>query len=109
MNNEIYIKINGLNLTRIIDKLIENKVFVNNLIIKQKYVKFSIKKTDFCVFDKICRCEHKNYEIYYNSFLLRCFNKLKYLFGFFGGLNYLMRTFIFSKRLKITWKRVFLK
>ena len=31
---------------------------------------------------------------------------LKYLV-FFGGLNYLMRTFIFSKRLKITWKRVF--
>ena len=57
--NEIFIKIEGLNLFRIAQKLIENGIMISNLKIKKTYMLFSINAQYFDKLKQICKREHK--------------------------------------------------
>lgn len=82
MRDKIYIKIHGLNLSRIIDKLVSKNVFIDNVKIKNKTLKFAIQKNDIYVLDEVCKREHKFYEIISRSGFVQMFFNLKFYIGF---------------------------
>lgn len=79
----ITVKISGLNLPRLVNKLVEKSICVNNLKIKSKYIKFEIEESNLSALDAICKTEHKYYVIVQRSGLKRILAKLPYLFGGF--------------------------
>ncbi len=81
--NEIYVKIEGLNLARIAEKLISKGVMISNLKIKKTYILFSINQRYRAKLDKICKQEHKKYYIVKNTAIKRFFAKIPYLIGTF--------------------------
>ena len=83
MRNEIYVKVKGLNLSRLINKLIQNDVFINNLVYKKGYIKFSIKSTDECKLKRICNFERKTYYVYKEKGIKSFTKRLPYLLGSF--------------------------
>ena len=62
MSSVVKIKISGLNLIRIIDKLILKNVVVSNLVIKKTSMTFLIDENKLSELDKICKIEHKFYK-----------------------------------------------
>lgn len=86
MKNEIYVKVKGLNLSRLINKLIQNDIFINNLVYRKGYIKFSIKSTDENKLRKICNLERKSYYIYKEKGIRNFIKRLPYLFGSFLAL-----------------------
>ena len=95
MINEIFVKVEGLNLSRIAQKMIENGLFVSNLKIKKTYMLFSIKEKDKSKLGEILKREHKSYYIVKNTKLKRFFAKLPYFIGSF--LPFLMLFAFFYK------------
>lgn len=63
MNNKVYVKISGLNLSRLLNKIIDSGVLINDLKKKGKSVFFCVDETDLIFIDKVCRIEKKNFEI----------------------------------------------
>ncbi len=95
MINEIYVKVEGLNLSRIAQKMIENGLFVSNLKIKKTYMLFSINEKNKQKLDEILKREHKSYYIVKNTKIKRFFAKLPYFIGSF--LPFLMLFAFFYK------------
>lgn len=91
--NEIYIKIEGLNLYRIAQKLVDNGVFVSNLKLKKTYILFSINQKYLSQLEKICKLEKKKYYIVKNTKLKRFFAKIPYLLGSFIPFSILFAVF----------------
>lgn len=83
MINEIYIKIEGLNLYRIAQKLIDGGVMLSNLKLKKSYILFSIDEKYRPKLDSICKRERKKYYIVKNTKIKRFFAKIPYSLGGF--------------------------
>lgn len=83
MKDEIRVRIDGLNLFRITDYLISCGVFLNDVIINNRYVLFTIKTKDRCHLDKICKFEHKKYHIVSSYGIKNIFMQLPKYFGVF--------------------------
>ena len=81
MGEKVTVRIDGLNLIRIIDKLIASGVMVENLKMKTKFVVFTISKDKLSALNKICKREHKFYKIIYKSGLKQIIFKLPYYFS----------------------------
>ena len=79
--NYVRIKISGINLVRIIDKLVEKNVLINNVVLKKTILKFSINEKDIQILDKICKTEKKFYKIIYKNGLKQLFYNLPYAFS----------------------------
>lgn len=83
MINEIYVKIEGLNLYRIAQKLIDGGVMLSNLKLKQSYILFSIDEKYKPKLDSICKRERKKYYIVKNTEIKRFLAKIPYYLGAF--------------------------
>ena len=81
MQGLVKIKISGLNLLRIIDRLILKNVVVQKLVIKKTSMTFFIDEKDLVFLDKICKIERKFYKILYKSGLKQFFYRIPYMFG----------------------------
>lgn len=77
----IRVKIYGMNLARIINGLVNKGVFLSDVLIKEKYVIFSLKEKDKSVLDRICKIERKRYRVIHKSRLQNLIYKLTYCFG----------------------------
>ena len=95
VRNEVCVKISGLNLARIIDKLVQKNILINNIIIKKQYIKFYIQERDLCKFDEICKKERKFYTIIYRSGIKNILSKLPYFIGSFLAII-IMFAYMFS-------------
>ena len=83
MSNEIEIKVFGLNLSKLINRLVENNVFVGGLSVGKKSSKFFVYEKDFKKFQKICRLERKYYVVLKRKGLRSWVANLPYCFGAF--------------------------
>ena len=79
--SEVRIKISGLNLSRLLDKLVQENVCVTEIVTKKNCVKFNIPENKLKVLDKICKIEHKFYIIINKSGIKYFFSRLPYYFG----------------------------
>lgn len=108
MKNLVCVKISGLNLIRIIDRLVEKNVFVTNLIVKTKYIKFEIDEKNLHFLDKICKKEHKFYQIIYKSGFKQLLYRLPYLLGALVAtliiFSYFFANSLFLKSVNLTYK-----
>lgn len=77
----VRVKISGLNLPRLIERLIDKNVMVNDVVTKGRSVKFTINENDIDVLNKVCKIEHKYYVVISNSGLKNVLNKMPYLLG----------------------------
>ena len=82
MMKSLKIRIDGLNLSRIIGRLIADEVFVNDLVVKAKYITFSINESDLSTFIKVCNIERKKYRILSQKLRTKIFRQLKRMLGF---------------------------
>ena len=82
MTDKIYLKINGLNISRFVDKLINKGLCLQELKFGSNYVKFCVKRKDFDLFKSICKKERKCYEIISRSSIKNLFNGLRFCLGF---------------------------
>lgn len=82
MKGYVRVKISGLNLTRIIDKLVGKGVVVDDLKTKRNVIIFSINENYLNELNSICKQEHKFYEIVYRWSLSNVFVKMRYCIGF---------------------------
>ncbi len=78
---EVRVKIVGLNLPRLINRLIEKNVLVTNLVYSGKSVKFSLPASDLEILNKICKIEHKYYVILQKSGLKQLLSRIPYFLG----------------------------
>lgn len=83
MTSEIFIKIEGLNLSRIVQKMVEKGLFVSNLRVKKTYVLFAISKKDLPKLEKILKQERKSFYIVKDTAIKRFFAKIPYFIGTF--------------------------
>ncbi len=83
---KVLVKIEGLNLSRLVDKLISKGVFIQNLKVKNSYIKFELLQGDFDEFKTICKQERKDYEVLQHFGFKFLISKLKYCFGFMLAL-----------------------
>lgn len=83
MRNEVKIKVFGLNLTRFINRLVAKNILVNNIVIKNKFVKFSIAEKDFKLFNDVCKQEKRFYVVVGGNGLKKLITKLPFLLGSF--------------------------
>lgn len=81
MSQDVRVKIYGLNLSRLINRLINEGVLINKINIKDKFILFSIRCVDLNILDKICKLEHKKYEIVKRYKIGGSIKKVPYLFG----------------------------
>lgn len=81
MSDKVTVKISGLNLSRIVTKLINKNILISNLITKTKSIKFSVNESDLKALDEICRQEHKFYVVVSSNGFKNLLNKLPYLIG----------------------------
>ena len=94
MINEIYIKIEGLNLSRILDRLISGGVLISNLKIKNTNLTFSISENYLQKLNEICKKEKKQYLILKKTRIKRFFAKIPYFIGTFVSFFILFAFFI---------------
>ena len=81
MENVVCVKVSGLNLPRLINKLISKNVFVNNVVYKNNTVRFFINEKQLPILNKICKTERKFYTIISRNGSKKILYRLKYLFG----------------------------
>lgn len=81
MGEDVCVKISGLNLSRLIDRLVAQGVLIKNLETKSKYIKFEISSDNLTALNKICKSENKFYEIVYRNGIKNGLHKLPYLLG----------------------------
>ena len=55
MGEDVCVKISGLNLSRLIDRLVAQGVLIKNLESKSKYIKFEISSDNLTALNKICK------------------------------------------------------
>lgn len=80
--NKVCIKISGLNLNRLINKLVDSNILINNLKIKDDSIVFFIDEKNLSILEKICVQERKKFQIISKSSLKNLIIKARYLFGF---------------------------
>ena len=95
MTDSVRVKVSGLNLSRFINNLLNAGVLIDNLEIKNNYIKFSIKEYDLYLLNKVCKKEKKFYTIIEKNWLKQVLKKLPYLFGFIFAFV-LIFVFMFS-------------
>ena len=107
MKDEVCVKISGLNLTRIIDRLVAKNILVKDLVCKQRYIKFVIDSKYIKELNKICKIENKYYEIQHKNGFKQVFFKSPYMVGTILALiitlSYLMSFSIFVFRVDLTY------
>lgn len=107
MNNLVQVKISGLNLIRIIDKLISKNVPIYNLTRKPKYIKFTISENRLDILNKICKNEHKFYKILQKNGFKQLIYKLPYMLGsfliFILSYIYFFSTSLFINNVNISY------
>ncbi len=91
----VRVKINGLNLQRLISRLVDKNILLNDVEIKNKTVKFSINESDLDALDKICKIEHKYYVVISRSGLKNFLSKLPYFLGALVAII-ISTTYLFS-------------
>lgn len=84
--NSLYIKISGLNLTRLIDKLVQKGVCIDEVKIRGNTLKFKICERDLEILKSVCNKEHKIFKIYYKRGIKNLFFRLPYLIGSFVAI-----------------------
>lgn len=77
----IEIKIYGLNLARLINKLLSCGVIIQNLVTKKKLIKFKIFQSDLEKLDKVCKSERKSYKIVSKTGPFEYIKRVPYLIG----------------------------
>lgn len=82
----VTVKISGLNLPRLVNRLVEKNICLNNLKIKPKFIKFEIDEANLSALDAVCKTEHKYYTIISKNGFKRVLGRLPYLFGAFLAL-----------------------
>lgn len=95
MNDLITVKISGLNLSRLITKLINSGVVTYNLVSKAKSVKFSIASNDLKILDKVCKEERKFYTIISSSGIKNLLSRIPYFLGALLAI-FIIGTYIYS-------------
>lgn len=81
MMSGIVVKVKGLNLSRLLNKLIANNVLIQDVIIKKHYMTLTIEESKLKEFKKICRLERKGFKILKRYGKWEIFKRLPYLFG----------------------------
>ena len=111
MINPVCVKISGLNLLRIINRLVEKNVYINNLKIKPKIISFVIDESNLDILNKICKIEHKFYKIIYKNGLKQFIFRLPYMFGailaFAIFFAYFFAINMFIKNINVTYSSNF--
>lgn len=104
----VRIKITGLNLIRIIDKLVSKNVLVQDIVIKKTFIKFLISESDLKVLNKICKNERKFYKILQKNGLKQLFYRVPYCFGilfaFIICTFYFYSTALFINKVNVVYK-----
>lgn len=95
MKEEVCVKIEGMNLTRIIDKLVAKNILIKDLKTNSKHVRFVIANKDLDELNKICKVEHKFYSIISKNGFKQILHKLPYLFGSFLAITIIF-AYLFS-------------
>lgn len=80
--NSVCVKIYGLNLHRLINKLVESNVFVNDLKIKKNHIVFCIEENSLVKLEKICKSERKRFTIVSKSKFKTLLSLYNRMFGF---------------------------
>ena len=81
MGEDICVKITGLNLSRLVDRLVAEGVMIKNLVTKSNYIRFEIANNKISQLNKICKSEGKFYEIIYKSGIKNAIHRLPYMLG----------------------------
>ena len=81
MTNFIRVRIDGLNTSKIINDLIDKNVYIEKLVIKQKYVVFNISEQDKLLLEKTCKRYHKNYKVIRSRGIRNLLKRVKYIYG----------------------------
>lgn len=106
--NYVCVKISGLNLIRIVDRLVEKNVYISNLVVKTKYIKFTIDENKLILLDKICKKEHKFYQIIYKNGFKSLFYKIPYMLGAVIAsiiiATYFVSISLFIRNVDVTYK-----
>lgn len=95
MSDFVCVKITGLNLLRIVDKLVKKNVYISDIIAKQKFIKFAISEKDLGILNDICKSERKFYTIVYKNGFKQFLSQMPYFFGCFLAMI-LAISFIYS-------------
>lgn len=77
----VRVKIYGLNLSRLINLLIIEGVYLSHVQIKNKFIVFSLNEKDKVILDKICKRERKQYKIIGTNSFKNLLLKVPYIFG----------------------------
>lgn len=83
MIDEIFIKIEGLNLSRVVQKMVEHGLFISKLKLKKTYILFAISKKDLPKLQKILNQERKSFYIVKDTAIKCFFAKIPYFVGTF--------------------------
>lgn len=106
MSGAVCVKISGLNLPRLINRLVSRNVMVNNVVYKNNRVKFFILEKDLSTLNEVCRIEKKFYTIVYVNGFKKFIKKIPYAFGIFLALIivsvYLISNCLFVKSISLT-------
>lgn len=81
MKDYVNVKITGLNLLRLIDKLVEKNVCITGLKVKTNQVRFSIEEDKLPILDNVCKKEHKFYQIIYKNGFKQLISRVPYFLG----------------------------
>lgn len=79
--NQVQVKISGLNLPRLVNRLVAKNICIRNLVTKKKYIKFYIEESELSKLNEICKSEHKFYIILKRKGLKNFFIRLPYFLG----------------------------
>ncbi len=106
--NEIYVKIEGLNLKRIVSKLVSGGVLISNLKIKRTQILFAINTKYLDKLAAICKQEKKKFVIVKNTKIKRFFAQMPYFIGTFlpfcilFAVFYVFHTTIFEVNVSVS-------
>lgn len=81
MENKIRVQIVGLNLSRLIERLIKENVFIENLTTKKKSITFTIYEKDLQKLKYVCNIEHKKFVVIKRNGRFDFIKKIPYYFG----------------------------
>ena len=82
MVSKLKIKIEGLNLNKIINEIITCGICIEELVIKNRFITFKIGENKIKNIDVICRKYHKYYKIIQNSIRIRIIHFFTKSLGF---------------------------
>ncbi len=78
---KVRVKIAGLNLPRLINRIVDKNIYIDDIVIKTRSVKFSLNESDLKKLDEICKVEHKYYIVLQKSNIKSLLHKLPYFIG----------------------------